>query len=317
MSSQILRGEEMDFRAYMAEAEPQAKVIPAEAWSDELEREILHGTEVQGAKLPWVKTHDVLRFRPGEVTLWQGINGHGKSELLGQACIGFADQGERVCIASFEMKPPRTLKRMLRQVAMNGNPSVQAKNTFIGWSRGKLWLYDQQGTVTPTMLYAVIRYCADCLKIRHMVVDSLMKCMRGEQDYDGQKDFVDMISTLARDLNVHIHLVHHIRKLENEEKVPGKFDSKGSGSVADQVDQVLTVWRNKKKERLVRKESQVPGGRVSDDTQSMPDAMLICDKNRHGEWEGSISLWRHADSLQFTSDSRCWPIDLIGMAKRG
>lgn len=309
--SQIISPADVDFEAYMAETEPQAKVLAAEAWRDELARAVEHGEQVTGAKLPWAKTHDLLRFRPGEVTLWQGINGHGKSELLGQACIGFACQDERVCIASFEMKPQSTLKRMLRQTAMNSRPSVQAVDRLIDWSRDRLWLYDQQGTVKPAMLYAVARYCADRLKVRHLVIDSLMKCVRGEDDYNGQKDFVDMLCTLARDLGMHIHLVHHAKKGENEDAVPGKFSAKGSGAIVDQVDQMLTVWRNKKKERIAEVELR-NGGELSDETLKLPDTMLICDKNRHGEWEGRISLWRHADSLQFTSDQRRQPIDMIG-----
>ncbi|MFG0231767.1 AAA family ATPase [Achromobacter sp. 413638] len=309
--SQILSSADIDFEAYMAETEPQAKVLAAEAWRDELARSVEHGEQITGAKLPWAKTHDLLRFRPGEVTLWQGINGHGKSELLGQACIGFACQDERVCIASFEMKPQSTLKRMLRQTAMNSRPSVQAVDRLIDWSRDRLWLYDQQGTVKPAMLYAVARYCADRLKVRHLVIDSLMKCVRGEDDYNGQKDFVDMLCTLARDLGMHIHLVHHAKKGENEDAVPGKFSAKGSGAIVDQVDQMLTVWRNKKKERIAEAELR-NGGELSDETLKLPDTMLICDKNRHGEWEGRISLWRHADSLQFTSDQRRQPIDMIG-----
>lgn len=309
--SQIISPADVDFEAYMAETEPQAKVLAAEAWRDELARAVEHGEQVTGAKLPWAKTHDLLRFRPGEVTLWQGINGHGKSELLGQACIGFACQDERVCIASFEMKPQSTLKRMLRQTAMNSRPSVQAVDRLIDWSRDRLWLYDQQGTVKPAMLYAVARYCADRLRVRHLVIDSLMKCVRGEDDYNGQKDFVDMLCTLARDLGMHIHLVHHAKKGENEDAVPGKFSAKGSGAIVDQVDQMLTVWRNKKKERIAEAELR-NGGELSDETLKLPDTMLICDKNRHGEWEGRISLWRHADSLQFTSDQRRQPIDMIG-----
>lgn len=309
--SQIISSADIDFEAYMAETEPQAKVLAAGAWRDELARAVEHGEQITGAKLPWAKTHDLLRFRAGEVTLWLGINGHGKSELLGQACIGFACQDEPVCIASLEMKPQATLKRMLRQTAMNSHPGVQAVDRLIDWSRDRLWLYDQQGTVKPGMLYAVARYCADRLKVRHLVIDSLMKCVRGEDDYNGQKDFVDMLCTLARDLGMHIHLVHHAKKGENEDAVPGKFSAKGSGAIVDQVDQMLTVWRNKKKERIAEAELR-NGGEMSDDTLKMPDAMLICDKNRHGEWEGRINLWRHADSLQFTSDQRRQPIDMIG-----
>lgn len=307
----IITPDAFDFRAYMAESEPHAKVIPADSWREALVRSTYASEAVTGARLPWAKTHDHLRFRGGEVTLWQGINGHGKSQALGQACIGFAAQGEPVCIASFEMKPVSTLKRMLRQVSMSDQPTEKAAHRLMDWAQGKVWLYDQLGTVKPDMVYAVIRYCADKLKVKHFVVDSLMKCVRGEDDYNGQKDFVDTLTSLARDLNIHIHLVHHVRKGESEDRPPGKMDAKGSGAIADQVDQVITVWRNKKKEREVEQVKR-GGGMVDDTTKNKPDSMLICDKNRHGEWEGSVALWFHAQSLQYTADKLCRPIDMIG-----
>jgi len=307
----LLTPNDFDFRQFMTEAEPQAKVVPAEAWREQLIETTRGAAPVTGALLPWSKTHDHLRFRGGEVTLWQGINGHGKSQLLGQASLGFGAQGERACIASFEMKPISTLKRMLRQAAMNDRPSEQFAGRFMDWIRGKFWIYDQLGQVKPEMIYAVIRYCADRLKIKHIIVDSLMKCVRGEDDYNGQKDFVDMLTSLARDHSVHIHLVHHVRKKDNEDSVPGKFDAKGSGAISDQVDQVLTVWRNKKKERA-REQSARTGAMMPADLADAPDAMLICDKNRHGEWEGSVALWYHPQSMQYTGDSRCIPLDMMG-----
>lgn len=301
----------VDFKEYMVDAEPQAKVLSPEAWREELVASTRGGNTLHGAKLPWGKTHEHIRFRGGEVTLWQGINGHGKSQLLGQSTMSFAAQGEKVCVASFEMKPLSTLKRMLRQAARNATPSELMANRLIDWLEGKYWFYDQQGQVKPEMMYGVIRYCAQKLKIKHIVIDSLMKCVRGEDDYNGQKDFVDMLTSLARDHNVHIHLVHHVRKSENEDKVPGKFDAKGSGSISDQVDQVLTVWRNKAKERAVEL-AERSGAQLDEKIQSTPDALLICDKNRHGEWEGRINLWYDPKSLQYTSDKRCIPLDLLG-----
>lgn len=308
---QMITPDTFDFRAYMVESEPKAKVISADVWTEELVDSIRNGHAVTGAKLPWAKTHDHLRFRPGEVTVWQGVNGHGKSQLLGMACIAFAAQAERICIASFEMKPLSTLKRMLRQVSMNERPSEAMARTFGEWTKGKVWLYDQQGTVKPEMIYAVIRYCSAELGIKHIVIDSLMKCVRGEDDYNAQKDFVDMLTSLARDHQVHIHIVHHVRKGENEEKPPGKMDSKGSGSISDQVDQFLTVWRNKAKEKA-RDQCSRMDTPLPEKFANAPDAMLICDKNRHGEWEGGIALWFHPESLQYVADSRCQPINLIG-----
>ncbi|GAB2912233.1 AAA family ATPase [Paralcaligenes ginsengisoli] len=307
----LITPDSFNFREYMAATEPQVKVLPADAWRSQLLDAARGGHALQGARLPWTKTHDHIRFRGGEVTLWQGINGHGKSQLLGQACLGFASQGDPCCVASFEMKPISTLKRMLRQVAMNDQPGEQAVTQLMDWAHGRFWLYDQMGMVKPEMIYAVIRYCADRLKIKHIVIDSLMKCVRGEDDYNGQKNFVDVLAGLARDLDVHIHLVHHVRKSENEERVPGKFDAKGSGAISDQVDQVLTVWRNKKKEQAVEKllrNNQL----IDATTKDTPDAILLCDKNRHGEWEGRTALWYHPQSLQYTGDQRCIPLDMLG-----
>jgi len=56
---------------------------------------------------------------------------------------------------------------------------------FMDWSDGKLWLYDQQGTVNSKMLIGVIRYCARELKIQHFVVDNLIKCVKSDEDYEG------------------------------------------------------------------------------------------------------------------------------------
>lgn len=318
MSSLIITPDNTDFLAYMAETEPQVKVLPAQTWTEKLVEQTKNPERLTGAKLPWSKTHDLLRFRPGEVTLWQGMNGHGKSQILGQATLGFVGQNEKVCIASFEMKPVSTLKRMLRQVAQNNTPGEGIARRMMDWLTDRLWIYDQLGRANPKTLAAVIRYCSDKLRINHFVIDSLMRCVSGEDDYNGQKEFVELLCSLAQDYNIHIHLVHHARKRENEDQAPGKFDAKGSGAIVDQVDQMLTVWRNKKKERLVEKALRVPGGSIPDDLERQPDSLLICDKNRHGEWEGRISLWYHPESLQYTPDQRRMPLNMVNLfdAKR-
>jgi twinkle protein len=154
-----------------------------------------------------------------------------------------------------------------------------------------LWLYDQQGTVTTRQVCAVVRYCAKERGITHFFVDSLMKCVSGEDDYNGQKQFVDELTSIARDHGIHIHLVHHIRKPTDESHKPTKYDYKGSGAITDQVDNVISVWRNKAKEKKRDEDKQVD--------EKEPDALLICDKQRNGEWEGSIGLWFDRASMQY------------------
>jgi len=141
------------------------------------------------------------------------------------------------------------------------------------------------------MVIAMSRYCAVELGIKHIFIDSLMKCVPGEDDYNAQKHFVDHLTSLARDNDIHIHLIHHIRKLANEELMPNKNDVKGTGAIADQVDNVFLMWRNKKKEH-----DQHNGKAVDEKT---PDAMLMCEKQRNGESESWYQLWYDNNSQQF------------------
>jgi len=308
----VIQRDDIDFAAYIRETEAKQKVRPAAEYVGELIDALFSGKKDPCAYLPWEKTHNQFAFRPGEVTLWAGINGHGKSLVTGQVGLSLMGQGEKVCIASFEMKPRKTLERMARQWHGAAPSSeydtpdmIQASKDiyrqFGEWTERKLWLYDQQGTVDAETVLGVTRYCARELGITHVFIDSLMKCVKGEDDYNGQKVFVDELCALARDCHIHIHLVHHIKKLASEEQQPGKFDAKGSGSISDQVDNFVSVWRNKKKER----DTQI-GKAVAYDE---PDCLLICDKQRNGEWEGRIGLFFDRDSQQFKASSGDRPVN--------
>jgi len=247
--------------------------------------------------------------------VWGGANGNGKSLVTGQIALSMCSQGEKVCIASFEMKPLKTLERMARQwstfnatdPAFLSDERATAQfldlyEQFRDWTDDKLWLYDQQGTVTASKVCSVVRYCAKEKGITHFFVDSLMKCVASEDDYNGQKMFVDELTAIARDYGIHVHLVHHIRKPATEDHKPSKYDYKGTGAITDQVDNVISVWRNKAKER-----ARDIGKSVSD---GEPDALLICDKQRNGEWEGQIGLWFDRNSQQYLGNSGDEPLSL-------
>lgn len=313
--AEVIYADEIDFSLYERETDAQQKVKPASVWVQELIDRIHSPVKQKRAVMPWRKTHGLVQFRPGEVTVWGGANGNGKSLVTGQIALSLCTQGERVCIASFEMKPLKTLERMGRQwsthnvsdPAFHGNENakrqfIELYGQFRDWTNGKLWLYDQQGTVTASQVCAVVRYCAKEKGITHFFVDSLMKCVAAEDDYNGQKMFVDQLTAIARDHEIHIHLVHHIKKPADESHKPTKYDYKGTGAITDQVDNVISVWRNKAKER--KREA----GAVVEDKE--PDALLICDKQRNGEWEGNIGLWFDANSQQYLGNPGEEPLSL-------
>jgi twinkle protein len=295
----------LDLSRYLDTPPDAANIKPASNWCQDVIDRFYSDNPDPGARLPWRKTHAHIKLRPGEVSIWAGINGHGKSALLNQVMVGVMTQGEKVCIASMEMKPVQTMHRMSRQAIGVGSPSMQSLRALMHWTDGKLWIYDQLGTVKRERMMAVVRYCREELGIAHMVIDSLMKCGIDTDDYNRQKAFVDELCAHAKDTGMHIHLVAHSRKSSSEKNEMDKMDIKGASEIADQVDNIFTLWRNKRKEE----EHQKPN--PSSDVIAMPDALLTCSKQRHGEWEGKITLWFHKESMQFINKNCGQPMDMV------
>ena len=288
--SQLI-SDSFDFEAYFSEQDVDAaKVKPASSWADAVV-DRFHG---QGAPVNWVptgfaKAEGKFDIRPGEVTIWAGVNGHGKTTHLSHVMLNLMRAGQRVCMASLEMKPAETMAKMCRQAAGSGNPAIGFIRDFHRWTDKRLWIYDHVGRVAAQRMLAVATYVRKELKADHMVIDSLMKCGLGTDDYTAQRDFVDGLCAIARDTGLHIHLVCHMRKGENERMAPGKFDVKGAGEVTDLVDNLVIVWKNLRKES---KEGQETDGKD-------PDAFVRSAKQRHHPWEGSFAYWFDKDSQQF------------------
>lgn len=279
----------IDFDAYFAEqADEAAHVKPASSWADAVV-DRLYGT---GAPTNWTptgfaKTADKFDLRPGELTIWAGINGHGKTTLLSQVMLSVIGRGQKACLASLEMKPAETMAKMSRQAAGSERPSIEFIRDFHRWTDGRLWIYDHVGRIAASRVLAVATYVRKELGMDHLVVDSLMKCGLGTDDYTAQRDFVDGLCAICRDTGLSIHLVAHMRKGENERTAPGKFDVKGAGEITDLVDNLVIVWRN------LRKDDK------PDTPSSDPDAYMRVAKQRHHSWEGSFSFWFDKASQQF------------------
>lgn len=299
----------IDFEFYLRETDAQSKVKPAHLWIDTLKEKLRKKPNEKRYFLPWQHTHPTFDFRTGEMTIWGGINGHGKSLVTAFVGLHLMSQGQKICISNFELKPHQTIERMARMFCgMNpystefqGDDAIASFEAlydhFAEWSNGKLWIYDQHGMAEASKVIGVTRYCARELKIDHIFVDNLAKCVKGEDDYNGQKLFVDQLFTSARDENIHVHLVHHLRKSNKETDFIDKNDFKGSGSITDQPDNLIGVWRNKAKENDVKLKGSM--SKMVDD----PDVVLKVFKQRNYEGsvddEPQISLWFDRDSWQY------------------
>jgi len=273
---------DVDFEKYLKDHESDSqKVKRVSDYYDEIEFYVEHGDQMTGTKTPFRKLDKLFGFRGGEVTMWTGYNGHKKSMLLGFFAIDFIRQGEKVCIASFEMKPVSTINRMTRQYTLTAKPSYSEFADFMQFAGNNFFIFDHLGGISPDRIFGVIMYCANELGVKHFVIDSLMRVVAGEDKYNEQKDFVVKLCEIAQKTNTHIHLVHHVRD-GDETKPSGRYSAKGSKSISDNVHNSLIVWSNK------------------DKTEDMPDVILKCDKQREGEWEGKIALDFNSETLTFS-----------------
>ena len=88
----VITPDEIDFNLYMRETDAQQKVKPASQYVQELIDRIRNPIKAPRALMPWHKTHNLIQFRPGEVTCWGGANGNGKSLVTGQVGLSLCAQ---------------------------------------------------------------------------------------------------------------------------------------------------------------------------------------------------------------------------------
>lgn len=283
--------DEIDFEEYFdQQTDESAKVKPASSWCNEV-IDRFYGEHSSSHWVPtgYDKMRDKFDLRPAEVTLWAGINGHGKTTLLSNILLNAMRIGQRAGLASFEMKPALSMAKMSRQAAGCERPAIPYIKDFHRWTDDRLWIYDHLGRVSTKRVLAVATYMRKELGIDHMVIDSLMKCGIGTDDYTAQKDFVNDLCSVAQDTGLGIHLVVHMRKGENERSAPDKFDVKGASEIVDLVDNLVIVWKN------VRKLGQSEADRNPED----PDAFVRIAKQRHHSWEGNFAFWFDPASQQY------------------
>lgn len=237
-----------------------------------------------GTEHPW------FRFRPGEISVWTGHNGHGKSQMLGQTILGLMRRDERALVFSGEMIPRMLMRRAVRQASGMAEPSPAYIRAIHRWFGDRFWVYKHVGAVNTDRLLEVFAYGAKRYGIRHFVVDSLMMLEdvpeEGKGALEAQRALMIKLAAFAKRYAAHVNLVAHPRKSENEYRNPGKQDVSGSGKITSMADNVFSVWAKLRDE--------------NDEPDDGPDAKLELQKQRNGEAQHrSLWLWFDPGSQQY------------------
>ena len=291
--------DEIDFGAYMGATEFKAKVRPASAFTDDVRFNHARKGKARSPSMWSTSIRNAIEFRPGEVTVWAGFNGHKKSMFTGQLALDLCQQRERTLMVSLEMEPWRTLERMAQQACATPAPCDSPMfDDFSRWTDGRLWMFDHVGRLTPDRAIALCRYFANDLQGSQVFIDSFMKVVQSEESMDEQKAMVGNITDVAKETGLHIHMVAHCRKPNGggEDKPPTKYDIKGSGAISDQCHNICMVWENKV--RRAEAEKAIP----NEDVMAKPDAIISIEKQRNGRTEGKFGMWFAERTLRFCDD---------------
>lgn len=201
-------------------------------------------------------------FRAGELTVWTGKRGEGKSTILGQIMLEAIDQGHKVCAYSGELNAVRFKAWISAQAAgpdlletmqdpdTGTNvylvPEPASKLIDEWWDR-KFYLYDLgiSSAHDEDSILNEFEYAARCLACDVFLVDNIMtaRLNADKEYYRAQSAFTRRLSEFCKSTNSHVHLVAHPRKVERGKAVSDNDDVGGSGDVTNLADNVITVCR--------------------------------------------------------------------------
>jgi len=86
-------------------------------WIDQIAERISRGGKPWGDCLPWTKCDELIRLRPGELSIWGGMSGHKKSMLLGWVMCNLAKNYESpVALASLKCPQKKRYSEWLANV---------------------------------------------------------------------------------------------------------------------------------------------------------------------------------------------------------
>ncbi len=234
-----------------------------------------------------------IEFLWGDVSIWSGVAGGGKSTVIGYLMTDALMAKQRVCIASFETKPAKSLARMICGYLGTPTPDVEMVRSVVEMLRERLIFVNRVGSMDPDELLDLMRFGSARYGIQHFVVDSLMRVNGLEEEYTKQGDFLNRLQDFSKANDAHVHLVCHPRKVE-EGGIPGRQDVKGSNNLLNNCDNLIVVARNHEKAEI---QAERP---LTMDEKGLWDTIIVSRKQRQSGWQGGVKLSFCPESFRFS-----------------
>lgn len=191
-------------------------------------------------------------FALGELTIWSGGNASSKSTFLNQLILEAINQNFNVAIYSGELKNSRLLDWLYLQACGIDNlvekkgfykPKEIVKQKIDYWLNDKLFVFDDTKGNDCNKILSSIKKIVKNKQVKVVVIDNLMSLENNESDkkYDMQSKLVKELSTMCKELDIHIHFVCHPRKTTTFLR---KNDISGTADITNLADNVIIMHRN-------------------------------------------------------------------------
>lgn len=197
----------------------------------------------------------------GELVIWTGKRGGGKSTVLSQTIPEAVEQGYKVFIYSGELSNSKVKEWLDRQIAGEKNivtyqdeltlreeygvhPEVE--KYIAEWYKEYIYCYGDDGKNDEECLFEIMEYAYKRHNVKRFILDNLKTIRFGGQNEDNfyrlQGMFVNRCKSFARQYNVHIDLVVHPKKTGGKDFLDDE-DVGGSADIIDLADNIITVSR--------------------------------------------------------------------------
>lgn len=236
---------------------------------------------------PFDQTGSKLKFYRKGYTIWSGYPGAGKTTALRQLVCHLLHSRERVFVASLEEHPADVIVQLAGVCFGCEIPNEHQLQWFIDYYSERLKVWGVTGLANHREIFGTLQRLAQKEGITQAYVDSLMCLDVSSQDFEGHRQFANLMNAVTIDSNIHLHLVAHPRKTVSVDQEPDLNDVAGGADYARLAHNVVFVRRGKG---------------LAHDAQLSP-MLIAIRKQRYGSgYIGDISGWFNRRLRQYKED---------------
>eukprot|EP01083_Nonionella_stella_P238747 836449_1 len=230
---------------------PHKQIATFSDLRDEVRRELCDPKTVAGLQsltLPSL-TKILKGHRKGELTIWTGPTGIGKTTILSQVSLDYCQQGASTLWGSFEIKSARLAKTMISQYSGKNLEKTPQEYDYFADKFAELPLYFLRffGATGIDEVLDAMDYANYVYDVEHVILDNLQFMLgssyAGQFKFDAQDQAIEKLRKFATDKNVHVSLVIHPRK-EQDGSPLGLSSVFGSAKATQEADNVVVLQNN-------------------------------------------------------------------------